>query len=227
MMHDTFGHLFLRLGVNEKKDVTAVVHGRQGPVAGRQISLFGRQFSILEGVLPIDRARVSTDIVAGVTLAALAIPEVMGYTKIAGMPVITGLYTILIPIALFALLGSSRHLVVGADPATAAIMAAGLAGLAATASPQYVALAGLLALRRCRGNRRCGLVGRGDDTPVFWPAQGARRSSRLRRGRRQCARRTGHLWGDEAGGGGRLLQFSRGGPGRFEQKQQPATDTAT
>jgi high affinity sulfate transporter 1 len=122
----------------------AVAHGR--PVAGRQISLFGRQFSILEGVLPMDRGRVSTDIVAGVTLAALAIPEVMGYTKIAGMPVITGLYTILIPIALFAFLGSSRHLVVGADSATAAIMAAGLAGLAATASPQYVALAGLLAL---------------------------------------------------------------------------------
>jgi high affinity sulfate transporter 1 len=70
----------------------------------------------------------------------------MGYTKIAGMPVITGLYTILIPIALFALLGSSRHLVVGADSATAAIMAAGLAGMAAIASPQYVALAGLLAL---------------------------------------------------------------------------------
>jgi SulP family sulfate permease len=124
----------------------AVVHKRQGPAAGRQFSLFGRQFSIMEGVLPIDRARVSTDIVAGVTLAALAIPEVMGYTKIAGMPVITGLYTILIPIALFALLGSSRHLVVGADSATAAIMAAGLAGLAATASPQYIALAGLLAL---------------------------------------------------------------------------------
>jgi SulP family sulfate permease len=124
----------------------AVVHGRQEPVAGRQISLFGRQFSILEGVLPINQARVSVDIVAGVTLAALAIPEVMGYTKIAGMPVITGLYTILIPIALFALFGSSRHLVVGADSATAAIMAAGLAGMAAIASPQYVALAGLLAL---------------------------------------------------------------------------------
>src|SRR5689334_22477268 len=124
----------------------AVVHGRKEPVAGRQISLFGRQFSIMEGVLPIDRARISVDIIAGVTLAALAIPEVMGYTKIAGMPVITGLYTILIPIALFALLGSSRHLVVGADSATAAIMAAGLAGLAAMASPKYIALAGLLAL---------------------------------------------------------------------------------
>jgi len=69
----------------------------------------------------------------------------MGYTRIAGMPLVTGLYTILIPMALFALFGSSRHLVVGADSATAAIMASGLAGLAATASPEYVAYAGVLA----------------------------------------------------------------------------------
>jgi sulfate permease, SulP family len=109
-----------------------------------------RSFPIMEGILPIDRSRISIDIVAGITLAALAIPEVMGYTKIAGMPVVTGLYTILIPTALFALFGSSRHLVVGADSATAAIMAAGLVGLAATASPQYVAYAGILALM-CAG----------------------------------------------------------------------------
>ena len=83
----------------------------------------------MAGILPIDRSRISIDIIAGITLAALAIPEVMGYTKIAGMPVVTGLYTILIPTALFALFGSSRHLVVGADSATAAIMAAGLAGI--------------------------------------------------------------------------------------------------
>ncbi|WP_342636328.1 SulP family inorganic anion transporter, partial [Staphylococcus aureus] len=47
---------------------------------------------------------------------------------------------------MYALLGSSRHLVVGADSATAAIMAAGLAGLAPIASPQYIQLAGLLAI---------------------------------------------------------------------------------
>ena len=105
-----------------------------------------RRLPILQGVLPVDKSRISIEVVAGITLAALAIPEVMGYTKIAGMPVVTGLYTILIPIALFALFGSSRHLVVGADSATAAIMAAGLTGLAATASPQYVAYAGILAL---------------------------------------------------------------------------------
>jgi high affinity sulfate transporter 1 len=105
-----------------------------------------RRFPVLEGILPIDRTKIPMDIAAGVTLAALGIPEVMGYTSIAGMPVITGLYTILIPIAVFALLGSSRHLVVGADSATAAIMAAGLAGMAAVASPEYVSLAGMCAL---------------------------------------------------------------------------------
>jgi len=62
------------------------------------------------------------------------------------MPLVTGLYTILIPTVLFAIFGSSRHLVVGADSATAAIMAAGLTGLAATASTQYVGYAGILAL---------------------------------------------------------------------------------
>src|SRR6266571_1732736 len=70
----------------------------------------------------------------------------MCYTKIAGTPVITGLYTLLLPVLVFAMLGSSRHLVVGADSATAAIMASGLAGLAAQDTPQYVALAGALAI---------------------------------------------------------------------------------
>jgi high affinity sulfate transporter 1 len=101
---------------------------------------------LFEGILPLDRARIPVDVLGGVTLAALAIPETMGYTKIAGMPVITGLYTILLPIAVFAIFGSSRHLVVGADSASAAILAAGLAGMAATGSSQYVALAGLVAL---------------------------------------------------------------------------------
>jgi high affinity sulfate transporter 1 len=86
------------------------------------------------------------DVVAGITLAAVAIPACMGYTKIAGMPVVTGLYTILAPILAFALLGSSRHLVVGADSATAAIMFAGLAGMALPESPKWVALASAAAI---------------------------------------------------------------------------------
>jgi sulfate permease, SulP family len=84
--------------------------------------------------------------VAGAALAALAIPQAMGYAKIAGMPVVTGLYTLLLPAAAFALLGSSRHLVVAADSATAALLAAALVGLAAPGSAAYVHLAGLAAL---------------------------------------------------------------------------------
>ena len=52
-----------------------------------------RQWPVLQGLLPLPRAQVPGDLLAGITLAALGIPEVMGYTSIAGMPVITGLYT--------------------------------------------------------------------------------------------------------------------------------------
>jgi high affinity sulfate transporter 1 len=106
----------------------------------------GFRLPIFQGLLPIKASQVPVEVIAGITLAALAIPEVMGYTKISGTPVITGLYTILIPMALFAIFGSSRHLVVGADSATAAILAAGLVGLASVGSDQYVALAAVLAI---------------------------------------------------------------------------------
>jgi SulP family sulfate permease len=105
----------------------------------------GLRRSFMDGLLPINRSQVPAEVIAGITLAALAIPEVMGYTKISGTPVITGLYTMLIPTFLFAFFGSSRHLVVGADSATAAILAAGLVGIAATGSNEYVALAAVLA----------------------------------------------------------------------------------
>lgn len=101
---------------------------------------------VLHGVLPVDRSRTWPDALAGVTLAAIGVPEVLGYAKIAGMPLVSGLYTMLLPMALFAVLCSSRHLVVAADSATAAILAAALAPLAATGSERYVRLAGLAAL---------------------------------------------------------------------------------
>jgi high affinity sulfate transporter 1 len=100
----------------------------------------------MQGLLPVDRSRVRADALAGITLAALGVPEVLGYAKIAGMPLVTGLYTLLLPMAVFAVLGSSRHLVVAADSATAAILAAALSGLAVAGSPRYVRLAGLAAL---------------------------------------------------------------------------------
>jgi high affinity sulfate transporter 1 len=103
--------------------------------------------SLFQGLLPIDKARIGPDIVAGITLAALGIPEVMGYTKIIGTPVITGLYTLFLPVVVFALFGSSRHLVVSADSATAAMVAAALVSLSFTANtPKYVELTSVIAL---------------------------------------------------------------------------------
>lgn len=104
------------------------------------------KLGILQGILPIDKKRIPKELMAGVTLAALSIPQAMGYTSISGTPIITGLYTLLLPALLFALFGSSRHLVVGADSATAAIVAAGLLGMAPLESPEYTALAALLSL---------------------------------------------------------------------------------
>jgi sulfate permease, SulP family len=105
-----------------------------------------RAWPVLQGILPIERSRVPAEVLAGLTLAALGIPAVLGYAKIAGMPLVTGLYTMLLPMAVYAVLGSSRHLVVAADSATAVILAAALTGLAAVGSERYVRLAGLAAL---------------------------------------------------------------------------------
>ncbi|SBO41744.1 SulP family inorganic anion transporter [Cyanobium sp. NIES-981] len=100
----------------------------------------------LAGLLPLKRDQVAGDVLAGLTLAALAIPEVMGYTRISQTPMVTGLYTMLLPMVAFALLGASRHLVVAADSATAAILVATLAGVATPGSPAYVGLTMAVAL---------------------------------------------------------------------------------
>ncbi|MGZ4649462.1 MAG: SulP family inorganic anion transporter [Kineosporiaceae bacterium] len=96
------------------------------------------------------RAWLARDVIAGLTLSAVAIPEVMGYTSIAETPIVTGLYTIIFPTLVFALLGSSRLLVVGADSATAAVLAAGLSALGIAGvtpgSQEWLAFAGLTAL---------------------------------------------------------------------------------
>jgi len=101
---------------------------------------------IFRGIRPVSQSGAIRDALAGVTLAAMNVPQALGYTRIAGTPVVTGLYTLLLPLMAFATLGSSRYLVVAADSATAAILAGGLGHMAAVASERYVALAGLVAL---------------------------------------------------------------------------------
>ena len=111
--------------------------------------------SLLKDFVPVSlrayqRSWLVTDLVAGATLSAVAIPETMGYTSIAQTPIVTGLYTVIFPTILFALLGASRLLVVGADSATAVILAAGLGGAAIAGvtpnSPQWLAYTSFIAL---------------------------------------------------------------------------------
>ena len=79
--------------------------------------------ALFQGMRPFNRTRASRDCVAGIQLAAMNIPQALGYTSIAGTPAITGFYTLLLPLLAFATFGSSRYLVVAADSATAAILA--------------------------------------------------------------------------------------------------------
>ena len=102
--------------------------------------------NLFRGLRPFERAGAVRDALAGVVLAAMDIPQVLGYSKIAGMPVVTGLYSLMLPLVAFAAFGSSRYLVVAADSATAAIFAGGVSGMATPAGAQYVALAGIVAL---------------------------------------------------------------------------------
>jgi len=98
------------------------------------------------GLRPFSRAGAVRDVIAGVTLASMNIPQVLGYTRIAGTPVVTGLYTVLLPLVAFAVFGSSRHLVVAADSATAAIFSSSLSAMAPALSEKYMALVGMAAL---------------------------------------------------------------------------------
>ena len=101
---------------------------------------------LLEGLRPFRPREAAKDALAGLTLASMNIPQVLGYTRIAGTPVVTGLYTVLLPLVGFALFGSSRHLVVAADSATAAIFSSALSEMAPIGGEKYMALVGMLTL---------------------------------------------------------------------------------
>ncbi|WP_158903846.1 SulP family inorganic anion transporter [Burkholderia sp. L27(2015)] len=104
------------------------------------------RLNLFKGVLPVSWRSALRDAFAGVTFASMNVPQVLGYTRIAGMPVVTGLYTVLLPLVGFAVFGSSRHLVVAADSATATIFASALSVMAPIGSDRYVALVGMVAL---------------------------------------------------------------------------------
>jgi len=94
-----------------------------------------RWVPILTWLPGYDRSWLRLDIIAGLTLWGLVVPEAMAYAGIAGLPPQAGLYTLLAALLVYALLGTSRHLVVQATSATAALLASAVAAaLVATAA---------------------------------------------------------------------------------------------
>ena len=95
-------------------------------------NLLVRYLPILGWLPKYERAWLTVDILAGLTLWGLVVPEGMAYAGIAGLPPQAGLYTLLASLFVYALLGSSRHLSVGATSATAALIAGTVISLGAT-----------------------------------------------------------------------------------------------
>ena len=92
-------------------------------------------------------ADLHRDVVAGVVLAALLVPQGMAYAQLAGVPPVTGLYATLVPLVVYFLLGPSRILVLGPDSAVSPLVAAAIIPLAAAGDASArIALAGLLAI---------------------------------------------------------------------------------
>ncbi|MEV6106120.1 sulfate permease [Streptomyces sp. NPDC051940] len=92
------------------------------------------------------RAWLRGDLLAGVTVAAYLVPQVMAYAGLAGLPPVTGLWAILLPLVLYAVLGSSRQLSVGPESTTALMTAVAVAPLAHGDPQRYAGLAMSLAL---------------------------------------------------------------------------------
>ncbi len=93
-----------------------------------------RNLPILGWLRSYDRAWLMADVLAGLTLWGLVVPEGMAYAGIAGLPPQAGLYTLLASLLVYALFGSSRHLAVGATSATAALIAGTVVALGASTS---------------------------------------------------------------------------------------------
>jgi high affinity sulfate transporter 1 len=86
------------------------------------------------------------DVITGIVLAALLVPQGMGYAAVAGLPPVTGLYATMAPLLVYFLLGPSRILVLGPDSAVCPLVAAAIIPLAAHDPSERIALAGLLAI---------------------------------------------------------------------------------
>ena len=86
------------------------------------------------------------DLLAGVTVAALALPSAMAYAEVAGVSPVNGLYALLLPTLAYVLLGSSRLLIIGPEGSVSTLVAAAVLPLVASNGASAAELAAALAL---------------------------------------------------------------------------------
>jgi sulfate permease, SulP family len=128
------------------KPFRVAYHGRKPFRSARKPPLGTRYLPLVASLRGYSRSRLRTDALAGITVAALALPASMAYADIAGLPVTAGLYSLLLPLVVYALLGSAPWLVVGPESTIALLVAAGLAPLAVAGTAEYTTLAAALAV---------------------------------------------------------------------------------
>ena len=108
--------------------------------------LLVRTVPVVEEVPRYRLGSARRDLLAGVTVTALALPSAMAYGELAGLSPVNGLYALLGPTLAYVLLGSSRRLVIGPEGAVSTLVAASVLPLAVAGSDEAVELASLLAL---------------------------------------------------------------------------------
>ena len=101
---------------------------------------------LIDTIKNYERPWLKKDLIAGVTVAAVAVPQAMAYSQLAGVPLITGLYTALVSMLIFAVFTTSRLAIVGPDAAMAALTGAALLPLASGNPAEYLSLVSILAI---------------------------------------------------------------------------------
>ncbi len=116
------------------------------PIAARPSSIARRLLPVLGWLPAYRREWLLPDFLAGLAVWAVMVPEGMAYSGIVGVPPITGLYTIVPPLIAYALLGTSRLLVVGPDTATGLISALTVGAVVAQGTADFNTLTSTLAI---------------------------------------------------------------------------------
>ena len=134
----------LALGVGLRRGSGPPVSGRDVGCAVTVVGSSASGRARLRPLAGLTRDVLGRELLAGVTLLAIAVPLNIGYAQIAGLPATAGLYALVLPTVVYALIVSSRQLVASPDAAAAALVASSIGGLAVAGSATYATMVALL-----------------------------------------------------------------------------------